>query len=308
MNCSADSTTPKSAAPQMQAISTAHAEIIRTTVSRHYGFTIKDDWMDQVRSKVAARMKIVSADQFNDYWRTLQHDNKPTAELEALVEDLLNHESQFNRHPEQLLLFKREVLLDWRTNITRQPKRIASLGCSTGEEAYSIAMLVEEVMGEKANEVLILGMDLSKRALDSARRATYSEFRIRDVCDADRTRFFDQTPEGWQVQTRLRNRVRFLQQNLMLPLPANCLDVIFCNNVLIYFPRQVVSELLAHFHAALKPHGHLFLGHADTLVQRPDLFRTSTSPQGTCFVRLPASQSNNNSSTPNPSFSHELAN
>ncbi len=315
MNWPVDSTSKPmniSSASAVVTISDAQADIIRQTVIRHYGFTIKDDWMDQLRGKITARMKLLSAGQFNDYSRTLQKDNKPTAELGTLVEDMLNHESQFNRNPEQLALFKREVLDEWRQQ-ERSSRRIASLGCSTGEEPYSLAIQIEQVLGNNADDVLILGMDLSKRAIEAARRAVYSEFRIRDVSATDRAKYFTQqqisehatrntqhgtqnpehetwNSEPWHVVPRLKNRVRFLQHNLMMPLPAHSLDAIFCNNVLIYFSRQVVSNLLTQFHAALKPNGHLFLGHADSFVSRPDLFQTRNGDGATCHIRRPASQ------------------
>ena len=94
----------------------------------------------------------------------------------------------------------------------------------------------------------------------------------------------------------------------MMPLPAHSLDVIFCNNVLIYFSRQVVSGLLTQFHAALKPNGHLFLGHADSFVSRPDLFQTRNGDGATCHIRRPASQMKSETETFNSESNtdHEL--
>lgn len=270
----------------------ARLSLVRELVSRHYGFWVKDDWMDQLRLKVAQRMQAVGAAEFAAYWQRLQSPDGPATELQELVEEILNHESQFNRNLDQLALFKNQVLLDWRHESFKKSRRIASLGCSTGEEAYSLAILTEQVLGAKADEVLILGMDVSRRALAAARQARYTEFRIRDVPEQDRARCFLPADGGWQVHPRLQHRVRFLQHNLMQPLPANFLDVIFCCNVLIYFPTEMVRALIRQFHAALKPHGHLFLGHADSFVPRPDLFQSSSGNNATCYVRRPASEMN----------------
>ena len=285
-------------------LSLSDLETVRNLVSQRYGFWVKDEWFGQLRSKVVQRMRTIGEPGFAAYRRRLELHDGETTELQELVEELLNHESQFNRNPEQLALLKSEVLLGWRETMAPWPKRIVSLGCSTGEEAYSLAILAEQVLGERADDVLILGMDVSRRALAAARQAQYSEFRLRDVPSGDRARCFTKEGELWAVHPRLRKRVRFLQQNLVEPLPTSSLDVIFCCNVLIYFPVEAAQRLLRQFYSALKPYGHLFLGHADSFVLPPELFRPIEDGSSRCFVRQPASALNLNSFPDDLSSAH----
>src|SRR5579859_184705 len=89
-------------------------EVVRQMVSRHYGFWLKDDWLEQASAKVTARMTALGVANFNEYWRALRSESAPTAEMQELMESLLIHETQFNRNPEQLALFRQEALMDWR--------------------------------------------------------------------------------------------------------------------------------------------------------------------------------------------------
>jgi chemotaxis protein methyltransferase CheR len=253
---------------------------------------VKDEWLKQLEQKVLHRMNAVGIGEFAIYFRLLETSNGTAAELQELVEELLNHESQFNRSPEQLTLLKKEILAGWLQDPEPRLRRIASLGCSTGEEAYSLAIAAEQVLGQRADEAIILGLDVSRRAITAARQARYSSFRLRDVPVADRDRCFTGEGDSWTVRSRLRQRVRLLQHNLLAPLPATGLDALFCCNVLIYFPAEVTQRLLHQFHAALKPHGHLFLGHADSNVPRPDLFQPVYSSVARCYLRRPASEMN----------------
>lgn len=279
--------------PETQPVSTQDLEAVRQFLCHRFGFWVKDDWLGRLRDKIRARMEATGISTPVDYRQRLEATDgtAPAVPPEAreLIEELLIHESQFRRNPEQLATFEHEILPEWQAGPASQTRRVASLGCSTGEEAYTLAMSIEDCLGqERAEAVQIVGLDLSRRAIEAARRGLYPAFRLRDLPTAVRTRHFTESPEGWQVDARLRRRVRFLQHNLLEPLPINCLDAIFCCNVLIYFPPASVRNALEHAYRALKPNGHLFLGPTDSALALRDRFEPLSSPDTTYYRRLPS--------------------
>ncbi len=279
--------------PEPQPVSSQDLEAVRQILCRRFGFWVKDDWLGRLREKIRTRMEATGRGASSEYRQCLELPDAtgPAAAPEAreLIEELLIHESQFRRNPEQLATFAQEILPDWQAGPAGQTRRVASLGCSTGEEAYTLAMCIEDSLGqERAEAVQIVGLDLSRRAIETARRGHYPTFRLRDLPTAFRTRHFTESPDGWQIDARLRRRVRFLQHNLLEPLPVNCLDAIFCCNVLIYFPPASARNALEHAYRALKPHGHLFLGPTDSALGLRDRFEPLSSPDTTYYRRLPS--------------------
>jgi chemotaxis methyl-accepting protein methylase len=292
----------------MRQLSSHHREAVQQLISRYYGFWVKEEWMDKLWNKMGHRMHVIGVTQFNEYWSRLQGPDGASGELFELVQELLNHDSQFMRNPEQLELLKTEVLPTWKTTIRSQPRRLASLGCSTGEEPYSLAITVEEALGsEAADAVTVVGFDLSRRAVASARAGKYDAFRLRDILPADRARYFSEQPGGaWQIQPRFQRRVNFFEHNLMHPLPLAFVDVVFCCNVLIYFRPVVVREILKRIHASLKPDGLLFLGYADSALDLASHFRQVTRQNTTYYQRLSAPEETGRSNPLLP-LSHEPA-
>jgi chemotaxis protein methyltransferase CheR len=159
------------------------------------------------------------------------------------------------------------------------PVRIWSAACSSGQEPYSISMMVEEykrqVMGSLARQVQIVATDLSSIVLDQAKRGEYDKLSVlRGLSSERQERYFDNpTPAIWRVKSIVKERIDFRSLNLMDSYSGlGKFDIVFCRNVLIYFNADLKRQILQKIHASLKPQGILFLGSSEGLAGAADLF------------------------------------
>jgi chemotaxis protein methyltransferase CheR len=147
--------------------------------------------------------------------------------------------------------------------------RLLSAGCASGEEAYSLAILLKRQGRAQALDFEIQGLDLNPEGLTKARCARYSPWSLRETPVEVRERWFQKHGRDYQLDDSIRSAVRFDQHNLILSsptlLPARSFDIIFCRNVLMYFTSEHASAIVAQLARALAPGGFLFLGHAETL-------------------------------------------
>jgi len=198
-----------------------------------------------------------------------------------VVEALLNNETYFFRDRAIFDLLSQQVLpeLARRRASTRQLS-IWSVGCSTGQEALSLAMLFAEREAQWAGwTVRILGTDVSQSMIDAARAACYSQFQIqRGLAVGQMVRFFEETPQGWRAQDRLRRMVRFELHNVLDPLPNPAsFDLILCRNVLLYFDDATRARAFERLGAALASDGWLVLGAGETTIGQTDLIAPDRS-------------------------------
>lgn len=190
------------------------------------------------------------------------------AQLERLADSLRVGETRFFRHKAQVAALCERILPERaRASLeARRPLRAWSAGCATGEEAWTIAMLLDEA----AIHCEVLGTDLSPDALSFARAASYRLDRVADVPDAVRARWF----EDGTVRPAFRHRVRFERHNLLdRQWPGGKFDVILCRNVLIYFDAAPRSSVIARLHDALVPGGWLLLGYSEALLDSDGFHR-----------------------------------
>lgn len=163
------------------------------------------------------------------------------------------------------------------------PIRIWSAAASTGQEAYSLAMVIKELGGEFAKRrIEILGTDLSREALDKARVGIYSQFEIqRGLPIKMLMKYFKQTNEIWQIDSALRAMVNFRELNLLEDFSAlGKFDIVYCRNVLIYFDKETKADILNRISAVLRPDGFLGLGGAETIIGVTDAFRRVPDHRG----------------------------
>jgi chemotaxis protein methyltransferase CheR len=187
----------------------------------------------------------------------------------ALVDALTINETTFFRNVPQLEMFARVALPEImaRKRDAGEPKqlKIWSAGCSTGQEAYTLAMLADDAtLAVHAWDVKILGTDISPTVVEAARRGSYPKARLDTMPPSMRTRYFDEPGDQIRVKDTLRRRVSFEQHNLNNPFPAGPFDVIFCRNVMIYFSRAEQARLALRFKDRLAPEGFLFIGHSES--------------------------------------------
>ena len=225
-----------------------------------------------IRRRVERRMSVHQIANPKDYLRFLQEN---THELDVLFRELLIGVTSFFRDPEAFESLAEDVLPQlMETKPNGYVLRIWSAGCSTGEEAYSLAMLAQEV-SERVNPELqfqVFATDLDERAIDVARRGVYPNGIAADVSQERLQRFFDQENEHYRIRKSLREHVIFAAQDVISDPPFSKLDLLSCRNVLIYMDGALQKRLLAAFHYGIRPGGLLFLGNSESIGDLSDAF------------------------------------
>ncbi len=209
-----------------------------------------------------------------DLLRTVRKSN---IEYEALLERLLTQETSFFRYPAVFEALEKRVLPELQVKkFWNNPRtlRVWSAGCSTGEEPYSIAITIADVLTfADAWNVEILATDVGRQALKQAEVATYSGRSLGNVTPQQLAAHFTPAGDGYQVRPRLRKMIAFAQMNLAQAVYMGRMDMIFCMNVLIYFTEERRRVLVQRFYDTLEPGGYLFLGHSESLSKIPVKFQ-----------------------------------
>lgn len=247
------------------AISDQEFALFQRLIYKIAGISLSDSKKVLLVGRLQKRLRHYQLENFNQYYRLLSSDEHP-GELQVMVDLLTTNETYFFREPKHFDFLRQHILRGWRGE---RPFRVWSAASSSGEEAYTIAMVLADTLASKAWE--IVGSDISTQVLDKARQGHYPMTRIDGIPRPFLSKFCRKgvrSQEGtFLINAELRARVNFLQVNLTQPVTADVglFDVIFLRNVMIYFDndtkRRVVSHLLPH----LRPGGHFIIGHSETL-------------------------------------------
>jgi chemotaxis protein methyltransferase CheR len=224
--------------------------------------------------RLRERLAILKLQTFAEYYQHLRFHPNALAEWEEAVELLTTNETYFFREDYQLRSFKDELLpLFAEQAKARKKLSIWSAGCSTGEEVYTIAMLIQQARHESGLfegwDVRVYGSDLSRRCVSTARRGVYGPASFRAMPQEMKARYFDERPDGTHVCEAIRATCNFGQMNLLDVEKARLMgraDAIFCRNVLIYFDGHQRKRVIDIFHDRLFPGGVLLLGHSESLL------------------------------------------
>jgi chemotaxis protein methyltransferase CheR len=245
--------------------------LLRDLINQFCGIYFADDTMFVVERRLRERLSSLGLDDFGQYYQYLRYHPDARAEIERAVDELTTNETYFFREDYQLRAFCEEVLPHLRDQAKNTGSRritIWSAGCSTGEEVYTLAILIREMNMFEGWDVRIFGNDISRRVLQKARRAIYSPSSFRTM-PSKYSRYFVETPEGWQVHPSIRAMCHFGHLNLLdrgRAAVVGRVDAIFCRNVLIYFDAESRQKVIETFYERLVPGGYLLLGHSESLL------------------------------------------
>jgi len=252
------------------------------------GLVFDDSRRDSLAYSVHERMRAAGCSDVGSYL-ALVSSTTGTEERQALLDEVTIPETHFFRNPPQIRALRKYVLPELLKQAAKTRRlRIWSAGCSTGEEPYTIAMLVRELVPASADwDIKVIATDVSTRALTAARRGRYAErsFVMTDPLDLQRFFVLDTDAGCYEVREEIRDLVEFRHHNLVTekpPAAAGELDLVLCRNVTIYFDRETTRSLMQRLHTSLRDGGYLFLGHAETLWQITDAF--TLVPLGDAFV------------------------
>jgi chemotaxis protein methyltransferase CheR len=197
------------------------------------------------------------------------------AELTTLAEELTINETYFYRHGDQFQAVAEVALPDRiKARSTQRVLRMLSVGCSSGEEAFTLAIVAREVLPNRDWITSVLGLDANPAMLRRAAQARFSAWSLRETPDNIRRRWFHQREGGFELDVAIRSMVQFRQYNVatddeLLWHPGQY-DIVFCRNLLMYLTPATRSSLVQRMTRSLAPGGYLFLGHTDSLGSRPD--------------------------------------
>jgi len=203
-----------------------------------------------------------------DGWLDFVEGDSTGEALSELVNRLTTNVTWFNREPESFALVRDTLLPEWERKRPGQELHAWVAGCATGEEAWMLAIVLQESLGDGARRAGLLATDISRRALEHARQGIYEGSSLKRLPDDLRDKHFTPAPEGhWRVGDHLRGLVHIHRLNLNQPaFSFNApMDLIFCRNVMMYFDVGSRQALVRRFHDALRPGGWLVIGQAERL-------------------------------------------
>jgi chemotaxis protein methyltransferase CheR len=251
-------------------VDSAAVQGLRSIAVREFGLRFGDDKRDFLADALRQGMDAARVGSAAEY---LALFSSPSAgeELRRLAAALTVPETYFFRGTDQLRAFREHILPERiRLRGANRELHILSAGCATGEEPYTLAMILSEAVPDLASwRITLTGLDLNPHLLAHAARARYSSWSLRETTPAARDRYFSREGVEYVVHEVYRRQVTFRQANLSNP-PADVFvsgryDVIFCRNVIMYFTTDIMRAVVERFAHALAPGGYLFLGHAETL-------------------------------------------
>jgi chemotaxis protein methyltransferase CheR len=239
----------------------------------HCGIRLREGKEALVRARLARRLRVLDLPDFDAYLAYVDAD-PARREFAEMIDVLTTNTTSFLREASHFQYLRTAVL-----PALPGPIRIWSAGCSTGEEPYTLAMLLAETLGDApSRDVRILATDISHRALQAAQRGVYPAAAMADVPPAWLERYWHHSaaPGGdvYEAGSTIRRLVSLARLNLMEHWPmSGQFDLILCRNVMIYFDKGTQQRLIDRFHALLKPGGHLFVGHSESLTGLTHRFR-----------------------------------
>lgn len=245
--------------------------LLRDLISDYCGIYFDDTAQFILERRLNRRLRLNGLDNFRDYYRFLMYDKRKEAELSEIVDVLTVNETYFFREQNQLNSFIDEICKELRDikKISRKI-RIWSAGCASGEEPYTIAILLMEhpELFEGIN-VEIIGSDINQRVLQTARNGVYRKNSFRTTDEYYIHKYFHEEGGLLRIKEDVKKLVSFNCLNLLDPLKAKfvgLMDVIFCRNVLIYFHDDAKRKVVESFFSRLNDGGYLLLGHAESLM------------------------------------------
>jgi chemotaxis protein methyltransferase CheR len=266
---------------------------IRDLIYQIAGILQPDHRLEFLEKRCQKRMAVVGAGSLRDYYDFLTRSMNRTTELTELLNEITIGETFFFRNLPQIEALRKVVLPAIAENKRRFPfsrLRVWSAGCSTGEEAYTLAiLLLEESEGMLKNLKLeVLATDLNDRSLEKARAGVYGDYATRNLSAYLQEKYF--TPAGnlLAVKDTLKSIVQFSRVNLLddsKMIFMKNMDVIFCCNVMIYFDGVARKKVVQHYYNNLLPKSYLFLGHSESLFGINDQFRLVHFPGATAYYK-----------------------
>lgn len=267
-------------ASSMMAISDREFGQLRDLIQERFGINLTEQKRSLLVGRLQKLMRQLNLPTFASYYDYLSHD-KTEGSLSELVDLVSTNHTYFNREKDHFDYFSQTALprvIEKLKKENRKDLRIWCAGCSSGEEPYTLLMLMMEHLGADYSswDAGILATDISDRALSIARRGTYATDRVMQLPETLRRKYFTPAgPDEMAVVDKVKREATFRRFNLMnstFPFKKS-FQMIFCRNVMIYFDQPTREALVSRYHQFTEPGGYLFIGHSETLGRSQTLYR-----------------------------------
>ncbi len=246
--------------------------LLREFVAEEFGLVIDESRISFLSTRLLTRLEDLRLESFRDYYAWLKYSPRAGEEHQQLISILTNNETYFFREDAQLQVLSEHILpllKEGKKHAGQKKIRIYSAGCSSGEEVYTIAMLLLESGHFLWDwDIMVTGIDIDPMMIARAREGIYSGRAFQATSPQYMERYFTICGENYQVKESLRRITSFEEGNLLRLEPFARFDpahVIFCRNVFIYFSEDTTRKIVESFADLLVPDGHLFLGHSESL-------------------------------------------
>ncbi len=246
-------------------------EQLKQLVYQHSGIYLTENKRGFIENRLSKRLQSLSLNNYSEYLSFLISQGKQSGEIEKLINLVTITETNFFRDEAQLNALIEVVLPDLLKEKSAPEKiRILSVGCATGEEVYSIIMLIDNSFSEilKSERLEIVGTDINHQALQKAYKGVYQSFSLRGIPPEYKKKYFQSKGDVYVIHPRIRKHIQFRHVSLIdstAMLELGKFDIIFCRNVLIFFDQMAREKSVLILSELLKPGGYLFVGQAETL-------------------------------------------
>ena len=268
--------------------------LLRDFIYQQCGIFIAENRKYLVENRLSNRIKELNLKSYNEYYNYLRFDANKAKELTKLFEVVTTNETSFFRNPPQLDVFQRVVLteaIDQARKSGQRKLRIWSAGCSTGEEPYTLAIILHETLRSEIGQwdIKITANDLSEAVLMASRRGIYNEYALRTTPKEMVAKYFEKDGNVYKIKPELKSLVNFGQINLSDREQLKKVErsqIVFCRNVIIYFDDEMKRKVINAFYDNLLPKGVLIIGHSESLHNISRAFQLEHH-KGTILYRKP---------------------
>lgn len=262
----------------MELINDEDFRLLRDFITEKCGITYNEKQKYLFQQKILKRLEKNGLKTFKEYYYLLKY-NLTKQELEELFNVLTVNETYFFREKEHIYTLRDIIIPKMFEDRPNRNIKILSAGCSTGEEAYSTSIILGEAFASQKRNIDIVGIDISKRAVDIAQSGVYRKISLtfRAVDKTFLIKYFDVDNDNLKLKPTIKNSVRFKNQNLFefnSPILQDKYDIIFCRNVMIYFGKNHKQDLVSHFGKILNDDGYLILGCTENINDLDTVFKT----------------------------------
>ncbi|MGK7931809.1 MAG: CheR family methyltransferase [Microcystaceae cyanobacterium] len=263
-------------------------------IAKQTGIEVREQNLRTLKENIAIRVKALKLKSPEGYYHLLaSQTHESDREWQQFVCLMTNRESYFFRDKGQFALLRNHIVSDL---IERKKSsrliRICSAGCSTGQEPYSIAILLQELIPDIEKwQIKIYGIDINNKSLETARKGIYNNWSFRMVKDDIKHRYFKQINSEYHLNSKIKKMVEFHRVNLVKDsfpsdeFDLSNMDLVICRNVFIYFVELAIVRVLGKFYNMLQPFGYLMTGHAEVAMPHLKRFQTKLFPESIIYQR-----------------------